>query len=44
MTGTVDPDEFLPKLQEALEQAGIGILQQELQRQIHLWMSSRRER
>ena len=43
MTGTVDPEEFLPKLQEALEQAGIGILQQELQRQIHLWMESRRE-
>ena len=43
MTGTVDPEEFLPKLQEALEQARIGILQQELQRQIHLWMESRRE-
>ena len=40
MTGTVDPEEFLPKLQGALEQAGIGTLQQELQRQIDLWISS----
>lgn len=42
MTGTVDPAEFLPKLQDALEEAGIGTLRQELQRQIDLWMSSRR--
>ena len=43
MTGTVDPEEFLPRLQEALEQAGIGTLQRELQRQIDMWMSSRRK-
>lgn len=43
MTGTVDPDEFLPKLQDDLEQAGIGSLQQELQRQIDLWISSRQK-
>ena len=42
MTGTVDPEEFLPKLQDALEQAGIGTLQRELQRQIDLWISSGR--
>lgn len=41
MTGTVDPEEFLPRLQDELEQAGIGILQQELQRQINLWRVSR---
>ena len=39
MTGTVDPEEFLPMLQEALEQAGIETLRQELQRQIDEWMS-----
>lgn len=43
MTGTVDPEEFLPKLQDALEQAGIGTLQRELQRQIDFWTLSRRK-
>lgn len=41
MTGTVDPEEFLPALREALEQAGIETLQQELQRQIHQWMEEK---
>lgn len=39
MTGTVDPEEFLPLLQEALRQAGIETLRQELQRQIDEWKS-----
>ncbi len=43
MTGTVDPEEFLPRMRDELEQAGIGSLQQELQRQINIWMISRRK-
>ena len=41
MTGTVDPREFLPALGEALEQAGIDILRQELQSQIEQWMAQK---
>ena len=36
MTGTVDPEEFLPRMRDELEQAGIGSLQKELQRQINV--------
>lgn len=41
MTGTVDPEEFLPALREALAQAGIETLRQELQRQIDTWRVSK---
>ena len=40
MTGTVEPEEFLPALREALAQAGIETLRQELQRQIDTWRAA----
>ena len=38
MTGTVDPDDYLPKLMEELQNAGIDRLKQALQDQIDAWL------
>lgn len=37
MTGCVDAEVFLPRFLEELEQAGLSILQQEMQRQLNEW-------
>ena len=39
MTGTVDPDTYLPKLLQELEAAGINTLQTVLQQQIDDWLA-----
>lgn len=38
LTGTVDPEQYLPKLLEELESAGIARLQRTLQKQIDDWL------
>lgn len=40
LTGTVDPDVYLPRFLEELEQAGIGQLQATLQHQIDTWRAA----
>lgn len=41
ITGTVDPDEFVPQMNQELQKAGLDILQQELQRQIDAWLAEK---
>ena len=40
-TGSVDPDEYLPKLQEKLEATGIDKVIEEMQKQIDEWKASK---
>ena len=40
-TGSVDPDEYLPKLQEKLQATGIDKVIEEMQRQIDEWKASK---
>ena len=39
-TGSVDPDEYLPKLQEKLEATGIQEVIDEMQKQIDEWKAA----
>lgn len=38
MTGTVDPEIYLPKMLDELDEAGLLKLQQTLQLQINAWL------
>ncbi len=38
ITGTVDPDIYIPKMNQELSEAGLDLLRQELQRQINDWL------
>lgn len=40
-TGSVDPDVYVPKLLEKLEQTGVGQIIEEMQRQIDEWKVSK---
>lgn len=40
-TGSVDPDEYLPKLQEKLDDAGIQTVIDEMQKQVDIWKEGR---
>ena len=40
-TGSVDPDQYLPKLQEKLDDAGIEKVINEMQKQVDLWKEGR---
>ena len=40
-TGSVDPDEYLPKLQEKLEATGIQEVIDEMQKQIDEWKATK---
>ena len=40
-TGSVDPDEYLPKLQEKLESTGIQEVIDEMQKQIDEWKATK---
>lgn len=40
-TGSVDPGEYLPKLQEKLEAAGIDKVIEEMQKQIDEWKAAK---
>lgn len=40
-TGSVDPDVYVPKLLEKLEQTGIGQVIEEMQRQVDAWKASK---
>ena len=40
-TGSVDPEEYLPKLQEKLEATGIDKVIAEMQKQIDEWKASK---
>ena len=39
-TGSVDPDEYLPKLQEKLEATGVQDVIDEMQKQIDEWKAA----
>lgn len=41
ITGTVDPDVYVPQMNQALQAAGLEVLQKELQRQVDEWLESR---
>ena len=40
-TGSVDPDEYLPKLQEKLEATGVQDVIDEMQKQIDEWKATK---
>ena len=40
-TGSVDPDEYLPKLLEKLDDAGVQKVIDEMQRQVDVWKEGR---
>ena len=40
-TGSVDPDEYLPKLLEKLDDAGIQTVIDEMQKQVDVWKEGR---
>ena len=40
ITGTVDPDIYIPKMNQELSEAGLDLLRQELQRQINDWLQA----
>jgi putative aldouronate transport system substrate-binding protein len=41
-TGSVDPEVYLPRLNEDLKKAGIEELKEELQRQINAWLQKKK--
>lgn len=43
ITGTVDPDVYVPKMNEELAAAGLDILRQDLQSQIDAWLAEKAE-
>lgn len=43
ITGTVDPDVYVPKMNEELTAAGLDILRQDLQSQIDAWLAEKAE-
>ena len=40
-TGSVDPEEYLPKLQEKLKATGIDKVREEMQKQIDEWKAAK---
>ena len=40
ITGTVDPDIYVPQMNQELQSAGLDLLRQDFQSQINTWLSS----